>query len=120
MYPPEHMMPRRAAADVRVGEVDIPAGDELRLCLSAANRDPATFDEPHVFKPERAPNRHQSFGSGPHVCIGAAMTRKVMPAVLAALLEEAPGLRGPIGAVQNAASAEAYYLRGFQVGRGSR
>jgi cytochrome P450 len=120
MYPPEHMMPRRATADVRVGEVEIPGGDELRLCLSAANRDPATFDEPHVFKPERAPNRHQSFGSGPHVCIGAAMTRKVMPAVLAALLEEAPGLRGPIGAVQNAASAEAYYLRGFQVGRGSR
>jgi cytochrome P450 len=117
MYPPEHMMPRRATADVRVGDAEIPAGDQLRLCLSAANRDPAAFEEPHVFNPRRAPNRHQSFGSGPHVCIGAAMTRKVIPAVLAALLEEAPQLHGPIGAVQHTASAEGYYLRAFQVGR---
>jgi cytochrome P450 len=120
MYPPEHMMPRRATGDVQVGEAHISAGDQLRLCLSAANRDPKAFGEPHVFNPHRAPNRHQSFGSGPHVCIGAAMTRKVIPAVLAALLEEAPGLYGPLGPVQHAASAEGYYLRAFQVGRGSR
>jgi cytochrome P450 len=118
MHPPEHMMPRRAIADVRLGEAQIRAGDQLRLSLTAANRDPRAFAEPHLFNPRRTPNRHQSFGSGPHVCIGAALTRKTIPAVLAALLEEAPGLHGPVGPVRHAATTEAYYLRSFEVARG--
>jgi cytochrome P450 len=117
MHPPEHMMPRRAIVDVRLGEAEVRADDHLRLCLTAANRDPKAFAEPSLFNPRRAPNRHQSFGSGPHVCIGAALTRKTIPAVIAALLEEAPELHGPIGPVQHAATAEGYYLRSFEVAR---
>lgn len=41
LHPPEHMVPRLTRADVALDGVTIPAGADIRLCVSAANRDPA-------------------------------------------------------------------------------
>ncbi|MFO1318577.1 MAG: cytochrome P450 [Burkholderiales bacterium] len=66
---------RRALADTRVGDVDLPAGALITLCIGAANRDPAQFPDPERFDIGRTPNRHLAFGSGAHLCAGHALAR---------------------------------------------
>jgi cytochrome P450 len=98
LHPPENLISRRTCADVEIGGVVIPKSQVVQLCLSAANRDPARFDRPHELRLDRKPNGHISFGSGPHVCSGAALSRRLLPAVLGVLLRKAPDFRaaGPL------------------------
>jgi hypothetical protein len=51
-------------------------GDRVFAMVSSANRDENIFDKPDVFKIDRSPNRHLTFGYGPHLCIGAALARE--------------------------------------------
>ena len=37
---------RRAAVDTRIGDIAMPAGTYVHLCIGAANRDPAQFPDP--------------------------------------------------------------------------
>ena len=66
---------RFALQDVEMHGVTIPKGARVVVWLTAANRDPAVFDNPDDFKPDRSPNRHLAFGQGAHMCLGAAMAR---------------------------------------------
>lgn len=91
LHPPEQMIPRRTTRATRLGGVDIPAGAEVQLCIAAANRDPAIFDDPEAFRFDREA-RHLTFGSGIHHCSGTALARRVIPIALGALVD-APGLR---------------------------
>jgi len=47
----------------------------LVLLLGAANRDPQQFADPDRLDLTRRPNRHVSFGVGPHGCVGGWMAR---------------------------------------------
>ncbi|MBV9594675.1 MAG: cytochrome P450 [Actinobacteria bacterium] len=78
---------------VRLGEVDLPAGDLVIASLSGANRDPGVFPEPDRFRLDRS-NRHLqlAFARGPHVCPGMDLARLETHAALTALLA-LPGLR---------------------------
>jgi cytochrome P450 len=59
-----------------LGGVDLPAGTVVMLCLGAANRDPAKFEDPHVFRLDRKNVReHIAFGRGIHSCAGAPLAR---------------------------------------------
>ena len=60
--------------------------------LGAANRDPAVFPKPDSFDIERHPNRHVSFGQGPHFCVGAPLARLEAPIAINALLRRLPNL----------------------------
>jgi cytochrome P450 len=93
LYPAEMMIPRTAVAALRLGGADIPAGDHVMLCLAAANRDPARFEDPACFRLDRPPGRHLSFGAGIHKCSGTAMSRPIIIAALQSLLRHAPRLR---------------------------
>lgn len=93
LYPPEMMVPRTTVAPVRLGGVEIPAGQHVMLCLAAANRDPNRFDEPAALRLDRPPARHLSFGTGIHKCSGTAMSAPIVRAALETLLGCAPGLQ---------------------------
>lgn len=66
---------RRAVTDCTVGGVDLPAGTLLTLCIGAANRDPAQFENPEQLDLGRENNRHLAFGFGIHQCAGLSLAR---------------------------------------------
>jgi len=85
---------RYATADIELGDTRIAAGDLVRISITAANRDPATFPEPDRFDPGRAnARRHLAFAGGPHVCVGMHLARLEAHTALELLLERLPRLR---------------------------
>lgn len=66
---------RNVTRDTTLGGVDLKAGDQLLLILSGANRDRREFSSPNEVHVERTPNRHLSFGAGPHRCLGSHLAR---------------------------------------------
>jgi cytochrome P450 len=76
---------RTATRAMSLHDRKIAEGDRIQLCWMAANHDPAEFADPETVQLDRAPNRHFSFGVGPHRCLGAALARME----LRVMLEEA-------------------------------
>lgn len=76
---------RRAITDVTLGGALIRAGDAVTLWNISANRDERAFDVPDVFELSRTPNKHLTFGYGPHFCVGAFLARAELTAVVEAL-----------------------------------
>jgi cytochrome P450 len=67
---------RLARKTTTLGDVQIPAGTVVMLCLGAANRDPRKFEDPHAFRLDRKNVReHIAFGRGIHTCAGAPLAR---------------------------------------------
>ncbi|BBZ50571.1 cytochrome P450 [Mycobacterium heidelbergense] len=91
--PPVQLVGRIAAADMTIGGVDVPAGDVMMLLLAAAQRDPAEFDRPDTFDPDRGTVRHLAFGRGVHYCLGAPLARLEAGAALSALTARFPDAR---------------------------
>ncbi|NJP88021.1 cytochrome P450 [Nonomuraea sp. FMUSA5-5] len=71
------------AADV--GGRRIEEGEVVALWTVSANRDETVFDDPDRFDVGRQPNRHLTFGHGPHFCLGAQLARAEIRALLAEL-----------------------------------
>ena len=78
---------RWALEDVEVGGETIKAGQRVLLGLSAANRDPDRFDDPHDLDVGRDPNNHVAFGQGIHVCVGAPLARMEVQETFAAMCQ---------------------------------
>ena len=66
---------RKAMRDAQLAGVQIRAGDQLLCVLAGANRDSREFAGPGELQIDRSPNRHLSFGAGPHRCIGSHLAR---------------------------------------------
>ena len=59
-----------------IAGVDIPAGSTIAIFPQAANRDPARFEAPDEFRPDRPnANEHLAFGRGVHACPGGPLSR---------------------------------------------
>lgn len=85
---------RRALADVEIGGTVIPAGSAVLLSVAAANHDPRAHPDPDRLRLDRPTRARQlSFGAGPHYCLGAALARMSLTALVAALAARWPGLR---------------------------
>ena len=78
---------------LRLYDQTIPPGQVVLLSLATANRDPRQFEAPDRLDITREPNRHLSFGYGPHYCIGAALARLECQIAIGSVLERMPGLR---------------------------
>ncbi|WP_324784443.1 cytochrome P450 [Streptomyces sp. H51] len=92
--PTSHVLIRFAAEDVPVGDKVIPAGDALIVSYGALGRDERahgpTAGEFDVTR--ETVTRHISFGHGPHVCPGAALSRLEAGVALPALYARFPRL----------------------------
>jgi cytochrome P450 len=64
-----------AAEPLRIGDVDIQAGEHVAVSLMAANYDSAHFDDPAKFDIRRHSAPHLSFSHGAHFCLGAPLAR---------------------------------------------
>ncbi|MFE3018615.1 cytochrome P450 [Streptomyces sp. NPDC059256] len=76
--------------DLTIGEVTVPAGETVMLCLAAANRDPSRFPEPDRIDLDRDAQGHVALGHGLHHCLGAHLARLELEIALTALLERFP------------------------------
>jgi cytochrome P450 len=85
--------PRMAAESVRIGDVDICAGQLVVVSIVASNRDPAAFDLTGEIALESSLPAHLTFGHGVHRCLGAPLARLQLTCVLAALVRRFPQLR---------------------------
>ncbi|GGV65688.1 cytochrome P450 family protein [Streptomyces thermoviolaceus] len=92
--PTSHVLFRFATEDVPVGDRVIPKGDALIVSYGAIGRDEqAHGPSAGVFDITReTKNRHISFGHGPHVCPGAALSRLEAGVALPALYARFPQL----------------------------
>jgi cytochrome P450 len=85
---------RKTTRPVTLSGVEVPADANLLVCIGAANRDPAIFDDPDTFDIRRPNARdHLSFGGGAHLCLGAPLARLEARVVFTELAAAWPGLR---------------------------
>jgi cytochrome P450 len=84
--------PRYARDDTELHGQPIRRGQMLIACLAAANHDPSVFDDPGRLDIRRHPNRHVAFGTGIHVCLGAALARAETAIALERLFTRFPRL----------------------------
>jgi cytochrome P450 len=89
-FTPTQATARTAATDVDLAGVRVAAGERVLLSWAAANRDPAVFDDPEEVRIDRAPNRHLTFGAGPHRCLGTHFARLNIRVVLEEVLARIP------------------------------
>ncbi|MFL6128483.1 MAG: cytochrome P450 [Mycobacteriales bacterium] len=90
---PTHMSYRIAFEDVQLGDQLIRKDEEVLIVRGAANRDPAQFPDPHELDLGRRDNKHLTFGTGRHVCVGSALARLQGRVALGTLFRRAPELR---------------------------
>ena len=84
---------RRVATDLMLHGQLLRRGDLVLALIGAANRDPARHENPEMLDITRADPGALSFGSGVHVCLGAALTRLEAEVVFTRLLKRWPDLR---------------------------
>jgi cytochrome P450 len=73
--------------------MQIRRGDLVLPLIGAANRDPERYEDADELRLDRQVGMPLSFGSGPHVCIGATLTLMEVEATIAALLRRWPNLQ---------------------------
>jgi cytochrome P450 len=87
-------MRRTATADTELSGTPVSQGDKVVMWYSAANRDPAVYDQPFDFVVSRETNSHFSFGGGgPHFCLGAFLARMEIRILLEEMLNRKMALR---------------------------
>ena len=85
---------RRVAHDTELAGVALPAGANVGLLVSSANRDERVFGPTaEEYDLTREITGSAVFGFGPHFCSGHAFSRILMQLALRRLFERLPGLR---------------------------
>ncbi|WP_424920276.1 cytochrome P450 family protein [Streptomyces sp. wa13] len=93
--PTTHLLMRFATEDIQVGDQVVAQGEGVVISYRAIGRDTAQHgDDAGAFDITRpTPIRHMTFGHGPHICPGAALSRVEAGIALPALFGRFPALR---------------------------
>jgi len=105
VYPPAWFIPRVAQTDDSIGGYPVRAGEVVLVCPYATHRDPAVWESPEAFQPDRFSAEKEAkrprfsfipFGAGPRFCIGAHYSLIVGQLILAMTLQRyrLRGVRG--------------------------
>jgi cytochrome P450 len=78
---------RVALRDIELAGASIRAGDPILAFATAANRDPAIWDDPDRFDITRKFGKHLSFGTGIHNCVGQTLAREEAVALIRAMAQ---------------------------------
>ncbi|GMI91242.1 cytochrome P450, family 721, subfamily A, polypeptide 1 [Hibiscus trionum] len=95
LYSPAAVMMREACKDVKLGKLNVPAGTQFCLTLTAIHHDTDMWGEDaNRFNPSRfkEPRKHLAsfipFGSGPRICAGQNLAMVEMKIALAMILRQ--------------------------------
>ncbi|WAL69333.1 cytochrome P450 [Amycolatopsis cynarae] len=103
-------MPRYIPEEAEVAGTRFAGGTTLVCSMGSANRDERAFDGAGEMNLARTPNPHLAFGAGAHSCLGQALARTELQAVLDVLLRRLPSLELAVGV------EELHRLEGLAVG----
>lgn len=84
--------PRRVTETIRFRDRTFEIGQQVRLLLGIANRDPSRFPDPDRFDVRRDDAPNLTFGGGPHTCLGASLARSEIQMAVEALLRNSTRL----------------------------
>jgi cytochrome P450 len=90
--PVQFTKPRVVRRDVELDGVHLKKGERIMAMLAAANMDPEANQHPERLDLARKPNRHLSFGTGIHFCLGHQLARIEAKCALEALFKRWPRL----------------------------
>jgi cytochrome P450 len=96
--PVEMATERYPREDVNIAGVTIPRGEMVYAVLASANRDERQFPNPDMLDITRDPNKHMTFGLGPHACLGAPLARMEGQIAIVTLIRRLPDLRLSVAA----------------------
>ncbi|XP_022772430.1 cytochrome P450 734A6-like [Durio zibethinus] len=95
LYPPIVMLMRKACKDVKLGQINVPAGTELYLSLAAVHHDTEIWGEDaNMFNPLRfkKSRKHLAsyipYGLGPRICVGQTLAMVEMKIILAMIIRK--------------------------------
>jgi cytochrome P450 len=89
LLPPNGFMVRVTTRAVQLAGLSLPAHSEVILCPLLSQREPAVFDRPERFLPQRwraarpTPFEYFPFGAGGHACVGRSLAMDTMRSALA-------------------------------------
>jgi cytochrome P450 family 130 len=90
---PVIQMPRTVMKDTELRGRKLAEDDAALLIFASGNLDEAAFPNASEFKLDRMPNRHLSFGTGIHTCIGNILARQEIRVTLEQLLARTKSFR---------------------------
>jgi cytochrome P450 len=93
-------LPRYITEETEIGGATVPAGTTVMCSMGAANRDESAFENADEMDLGRVPNPHLGFGAGAHSCLGQALARTELQAVLDVLLRRLPTLELAVPAAE--------------------
>lgn len=99
---PPKISTRTALEDYKIRDRVIKKGDRIAVCFQSVNRDEELIEDPFRIRFDREPNRHLTFGSGPHMCLGMSLARLEITTLLEELVPrlESVELNGEFSYVQ--------------------
>jgi len=95
--PVPHATFRVTTESVTLDGVEIPAHEQVLVCLGSANRDPSRYPSPDVLDIGRGDGPNLGLGHGIHYCLGAPLARLEARVAFEELLGRHPGLRLAVG-----------------------
>ncbi len=84
---------RLTTKDVQLGDVVIPEGATVGLCIGSANHDESRWKEPEKFDISRPAQSHISFAAGIHSCLGLHLARMETRVALTSVLDRLDNIK---------------------------